>query len=622
MVEGSVLTPPLYAQISSSYSGTYTQITSTNSGSGTGGSGYMVFSGLTNDAILIRLQNLGYNAGVSGFQIIPVGGPKLTSATASPTSLARGQGILITAAVTPGDNAISSVTINASAVGGASSLALVANGAGSYTNTVVVSPATALGNQTLTVNATDSQSFVVSSSLVVTVVAANEVWNGAGSDNKWSTGANWVSGVQPGTGDSATLAGSTQLTGNLDSSFNLASLTFNNNAGSFIITNTASTLTLAGGLTNNSANVQTLAVPVALSGGQTINAAAGNVVISQPVSGSGAGITLVGNGTLTLSGANTYTGNTTISAGELVGQTGGSCANSAVTVAAGATNGVKVAAANGQWSCAGLTYNSGTTYADFDFGNFTPSSTTAPLNVGALTANNTVKVLLRNVTIPATVGKYPLIHYTGNDPLVSSFSLNSALPLVANAAGGLVVDTANKNVAVGVQLIVPNLTFNNAPGVARIVTMSDLIAAGLASAQSSPQYTVTVGTPANGGAAFTNSAGTMMKYTNSASFSGASDSFSYTVSDGVSSATATVSINMASVAGMQLTPGTDGNHHPVISYHGLPGYSYHIQRATTLSPADWTNVQAVTCDSNGYATWTDSSVDTTQSTVYYRLSYP
>ena len=56
--------------------------------------------------------------------------------------------------------------------------------------------------------------------------------------------------------------------------------------------------------------------------------------------------------------------------------------------------------------------------------------------------------------------------------------------------------------------------------------------------------------------------------------------------------------------------------------NGLPGYSYHIQRATTLSPANWTNVQAVTCDSTGYATWTDSSVDTTQSSVYYRLSYP
>ena len=81
MVEGSALTPTLYAQISSSFSGTYTQITSTNSGSGTGGSGYMVFGGnattalngsLTNDAILMRLQNGGYNAGVSGFQIVPV----------------------------------------------------------------------------------------------------------------------------------------------------------------------------------------------------------------------------------------------------------------------------------------------------------------------------------------------------------------------------------------------------------------------------------------------------------------------------------------------------------------------------------------------------------------------
>ena len=115
----------------------------------------------------------------------------------------------------------------------------------------------------------------------------------------------------------------------------------------------------------------------------------------------------------------------------------------------------------------------------------------------------------------------------------------------------------------------------------------------------------------------------MMKYTNSPSFAGSSDSFSYTVSDGVSSATATVSINMASVAGMRIDA---GHQQQSSSGHQLPRDSQlqlsHSAGHDVVARADWTNVQAVTCDSSGYATWTDSSVDTTQSTVYYRLSYP
>ena len=179
MVGGADLTPRLYIAQNSTFSGTYKQISTNATSSGnrdTSGGNYCVFSGLTNDAVLIRTggdQSGWGNGALNGFQIIPVIGPKLTSATASTNTITRGQSILITAAVTAGDNALSSVTVNASAVGGSSSLALVSNGAGSYTNTVAVSVGTAMGSQTLTVNATDVQSFVASSNLVVTVVPEN-----------------------------------------------------------------------------------------------------------------------------------------------------------------------------------------------------------------------------------------------------------------------------------------------------------------------------------------------------------------------------------------------------------------------------------------------------------------
>jgi hypothetical protein len=83
MVEGSVLTPPLYEQDSANYSGTYVPVTSTNSSSPTAGGNCMVFSGMTNDAVLIRVQTSGYGAGLNGFQIVPIPGPTTSVVTLS-----------------------------------------------------------------------------------------------------------------------------------------------------------------------------------------------------------------------------------------------------------------------------------------------------------------------------------------------------------------------------------------------------------------------------------------------------------------------------------------------------------------------------------------------------------
>ena len=240
--------------------------------------------------------------------------PVITSATANPATLARGQNTVITAAVTVGSNPLTSVTVSSAALLN-SPVTMNSDGAGNYTNTVTIAANTALGSQTLAVVATDSASLAASSNIIVTVVAQNEIWSGGGGDNKWSTGANWTSGVQPGTGDAVTFAGSAQLMNNMDASVSVASLTFSNNAGSFTVTNAANTLTLTGGVTNNSTSAQTLDVPVALSGSQTISAASGDVTISRAVSGSA--LTKVGSGTLTLSGVNTYSGATTIGNGAL-----------------------------------------------------------------------------------------------------------------------------------------------------------------------------------------------------------------------------------------------------------------------------------------------------------------
>ncbi len=72
MVEGADLTPHLFEVDTSVYTGTYIPTTGTSSGSPTYGANYMLFTGLTNDAILLRLQSHGYGAGLNAFQFVPV----------------------------------------------------------------------------------------------------------------------------------------------------------------------------------------------------------------------------------------------------------------------------------------------------------------------------------------------------------------------------------------------------------------------------------------------------------------------------------------------------------------------------------------------------------------------
>ncbi|MDW8309972.1 MAG: autotransporter-associated beta strand repeat-containing protein, partial [Verrucomicrobiales bacterium] len=150
-------------------------------------------------------------------------------------------------------------------------------------------------------------------------------------------------------------------------------------------------------------------------------------VIANSTGGRVVALTKVGTGTQTLTGVNTYSGATTVNGGMLLGRTGGSCANSAVSVGAAGTFGVQYAGGATKWTVASLTYSATGAKQYFDFGPNTPSATTAPLEVtGALTFTATPTV---------DVASDSLL-YSGTYPLIKYGSLSGTMPTTANLLAG------------------------------------------------------------------------------------------------------------------------------------------------------------------------------------------
>ena len=170
--------------------------------------------------------------------------------------------------------------------------------------------------------------------------------------------------------------------------------------------------------------------------------------VLQDSSAAGAGalsVTKTAAGTWTLSGANTYSGATAVSGGKLVVATGsGTRSTSAVTIAntAGCIFGVKLAAADGQWtSTKDLTVSGANSELDVDYNGTTPSTSTsqAPVKVVNLTANSggTLKILGSSTSF--TAGQtYPLINFTGTGPAAADPYTGLTLSLPTGMTGHLV----------------------------------------------------------------------------------------------------------------------------------------------------------------------------------------
>jgi fibronectin-binding autotransporter adhesin len=245
--------------------------------------------------------------------------PPAVTAVANPSAANVNQTFKITATVVPGDGTVTNVSIDLSQIAGSAAASLVLSNANVYTNTFTVPGSAPVGAKTLTVSAKDTTPLVGSVGVAFAVLPNSRTWDGGSLvDSKWSRITNWVGEVGPSSSaDSVAFAGTTRLTPDMDANYAIVGLLFDNTAGSFIISSsTGSTLTNGiGGITNQSANAQVLNVPMVMSGAQTFSAAAGNLTLSNSVTG-GQSLNKGGPGTLTFAGAGTSSiGNTLITNG-------------------------------------------------------------------------------------------------------------------------------------------------------------------------------------------------------------------------------------------------------------------------------------------------------------------
>ena len=166
-------------------------------------------------------------------------------------------------------------------------------------------------------------------------VAGSFIWAGLEASElsapSWGLFQNWTNNTVPGATANAnifyTSTPSSATATKVDTNYTINSLTFQGTSGgaaadtpSYNLTgSTGVSLTInGGGITDDSANPQTVSLPVILGANQnwTVSNAAGNLTVAGAVSGNN-GLTKLGAGTLTLSGANTYTGGTTLIMGAL-----------------------------------------------------------------------------------------------------------------------------------------------------------------------------------------------------------------------------------------------------------------------------------------------------------------
>ena len=158
------------------------------------------------------------------------------------------------------------------------------------------------------------------------------VWDGGGTDDKWTTAENWANDIAPVVGDDLRFSGTVQTDTENDYTAGTSFRSINFASSGFEIT--GNDLTLTNNITVNSGVTgSTVFVGVGLGSTVTVNSGNTSLTLSGVISGNNA-LVKSNSGTLILTGNNTYTGTTTITYGTLQvgnGGTSGTLGTGAVT---------------------------------------------------------------------------------------------------------------------------------------------------------------------------------------------------------------------------------------------------------------------------------------------------
>ena len=304
--------------------------------------------------------------------------------------------------------------------------------------------------------------------------AASYTWDGGGTDGNWTTAANWVGDVAPvgASTDDLSFAGTTRTStaNNFPVGTDFRNLTFESNAGAFTLAG-SNRLDLFGSITNLSANLQTVSLPLYLQNANTayaVNTGSGaGMTISGVIAGNtGAVLTKLGSSTLTLSAANSLAGGFDVAEGTL--KMGNASANAFgsgkgnLSISNGAVFDVNgLAVRNNGLNGAGTILNSAAANGSFQFGenntggNFRGNFTNTGAGSLALTKVGTGTVVLSG-QMSGNMGTALTIS-GGQLTLSNGFANNKSSATELRIAGGTLLSqegaswsgAANSSVSIG-----------------------------------------------------------------------------------------------------------------------------------------------------------------------------
>ncbi len=310
-------------------------------------------------------------------------------------------------------------------------------------------------------------------------MAIGQTWDGQGADDNWSTGLNWDGDVAPVNDGTAALifSGQTRTTPVADAAWSLASITFDNAAtAGFTVTGSDLTFAAGGSVINDSDEIQTIAThliadasgltltantaPLTVIAGIDLSAAPGatltiggsdEVTVSGIITGPGGALVKNDGGVLSLSATNTYSGDTTVTAGvlDITGQVAGNAVvNGGAMIVDGTIAGNATVTGGGLnviGSVGGdATFNGGTSQIDGTIGgNATVAGGTVAVT-GSVTGNATISsgtLTLNGVDAvmgDATLNPGGTLSFGDDDGLMGALTVNGGTLSAAN--GSRIID--------------------------------------------------------------------------------------------------------------------------------------------------------------------------------------